>query len=131
MSERLVIVSNRVPAYGDRKEQSGGLAVALDEALKQETLWFGWSGQTAPVTSTEPTLNRRRSVTLATIDLGEEDYRRFYVGFANGSLHRICIRRCDDHRLRIGKTTDDKYWRHIRALADAREVIGGAADADR
>lgn len=83
---RLVIVSNRVPAYGDRKEQSGGLAVALDEALKQETLWFGWSGQTAETTSATPVLSQRRSVTLATIDLGEEDYRRFYVGFANSSL---------------------------------------------
>jgi trehalose 6-phosphate synthase len=83
---RLVIVSNRVPAYGDRKEQSGGLAVALDEALKQETLWFGWSGQTAEKTSSTPALTQRRAVTLATIDLGTEDYRRFYVGFANSSL---------------------------------------------
>lgn len=83
---RLVIVSNRVPAYGDRKEQSGGLAVALDEALKQETLWFGWSGQTAAETAHTPTLTQRRAVTLATIDLGAEDYRRFYVGFANSSL---------------------------------------------
>ena len=77
---RLIIVSNRVPAYGDRKEQSGGLAVALDEALKQETLWFGWSGQTATETGRTPTLIQRRAVTLATIDLGAEDYRRFYVG---------------------------------------------------
>jgi trehalose 6-phosphate synthase len=83
---RLVIVSNRVPAYGDRKEQSGGLAVALDEALKQETLWFGWSGQTAAETSPKPVLTQRRAVTLATIDLGAEDYQRFYVGFANSTL---------------------------------------------
>jgi trehalose 6-phosphate synthase len=83
---RLVIVSNRVPAYGDRKEQSGGLAVALDEALKQETLWFGWSGQTATETSLKPVLTQRRAVTLATIDLGAEDYQRFYVGFANSTL---------------------------------------------
>jgi len=83
---RLVIVSNRVPAYGDKKEHSGGLAVALDEALKQETLWFGWSGQTAAETGRTPTLTHRRAVTLATIDLGAEDYRRFYVGFANSSL---------------------------------------------
>ncbi|MBL8905143.1 MAG: alpha,alpha-trehalose-phosphate synthase (UDP-forming) [Rhizobiales bacterium] len=83
---RLVIVSNRVPAYGDRNQQSGGLAVALDEALKQETLWFGWSGQIAAETGRMPALTQRRAVTLATIDLGAEDYRRFYVGFANSSL---------------------------------------------
>jgi len=83
---RLVIVSNRIPGYGERKDQSGGLAIALDEALKQETLWFGWSGQTAAETNHTPTLAQRRSVTFATIDLGTEDYRRFYVGFANSSL---------------------------------------------
>ena len=53
------------------------------------------------------------------------------LGFAHGEFHRIGIGRCDDYRLRISKATDDKCRRHIRALADAREVIGGMADADR
>ena len=43
---RLVIVSNRVPVPAKKREQqAGGLAVVLEEALKGEVLWFGWSGR--------------------------------------------------------------------------------------
>ena len=47
---RLVIVSNRVPVPARKREQqAGGLAVVLEEALKGEVLWFGWSGRTSGV----------------------------------------------------------------------------------
>ncbi|MFZ5671398.1 MAG: trehalose-6-phosphate synthase, partial [Pseudomonadota bacterium] len=42
---RLVIVSNRVPVPSKREQPAGGLAVVLEEALKGEVLWFGWSGK--------------------------------------------------------------------------------------
>jgi trehalose 6-phosphate synthase len=82
---RLVIVSNRVP-IPNRGQKAGGLAVVLKEAVKPGTLWFGWSGHTAPETSADATIVRRDSVDYATIDLSHEAYRNFYVGFANGSL---------------------------------------------
>ena len=47
MVPRLIIVSNRV-AVPDPKgpRQAGGLAVAVNAALKQrEGIWFGWSGR--------------------------------------------------------------------------------------
>ena len=44
---RLVVVSNRIPAIAERGQQTGGLAVALEDALKREALWFGWSGRIA------------------------------------------------------------------------------------
>ena len=41
---RLVVVSNRV-AYLEKKNQSGGLAVALGDALRETGgIWFGWDG---------------------------------------------------------------------------------------
>ncbi len=83
---RLVIVSNRVAPPSERQQKAGGLAVALQEALKGEVLWFGWSGQTAAATSEAPTLVERKKVTYATIDLGEKDYKQFYVGFSNSTL---------------------------------------------
>ncbi len=45
-SGRLVVVSNRVPIpAGADSPSPGGLAVALDAALKQRGgLWFGWPG---------------------------------------------------------------------------------------
>jgi len=83
---RLVIVSNRVPAPARREQQAGGLAVVLGEALKGEVLWFGWSGRRTSETSTKPIFSTRGSTTVATIDLGEEDYQRYYAGFSNRSL---------------------------------------------
>lgn len=82
---RLVIVSNRVPVPSKREQQAGGLAVALEEALKGEVLWFGWSGKRKE-TSRSPALVTRGNMTFATIDLSEADYRSYYAGFANRSL---------------------------------------------
>jgi trehalose 6-phosphate synthase len=84
---RLVIVSNRVPAPRAKGAASaGGLAVALQSFLAPGTLWFGWSGKVTPQTSSKPVIADGDGVTYATIDLGSEDYDRFYVGFANSSL---------------------------------------------
>ena len=83
---RLVVVSNRVPVPGDRNPAAGGLAVGLTDAVTSGMLWFGWSGRRASVTSSTPSMTTVRDVTYATIDLGETDYRRFYLGFANGAL---------------------------------------------
>ena len=49
---RLVVVSNRVPVPGDRNPAAGGLAVGLADAVVPGSLWFGWSGRRAPMTST-------------------------------------------------------------------------------
>src|SRR5439155_9982477 len=83
---RVVIVSNRVPARAKREQQAGGLAVVLEEALKGEVLWLGWSGKRSASTSSKPYFATRGSITFATIDLSEEDYRDYYAGFSNRSL---------------------------------------------
>jgi trehalose 6-phosphate synthase len=83
---RLVIVSNRVAPPSERQQKAGGLAVALKEALKGDVLWFGWSGQIGQETSTTPTITEGKRLTVATIDLGEQDYKHFYVGFSNSTL---------------------------------------------
>ena len=83
---RVVIVSNRVPIPKARGASAGGLAVALRDLLTPGTMWFGWSGRLASEPSAQPALVEARGVTYATIDLTSEDYRGFYVGFANGAL---------------------------------------------
>ena len=53
--DRVVIVSNRVmlPKL-EKKESTGGLAVALLEALKQNGgVWCGWSGQSVAETPSD------------------------------------------------------------------------------
>lgn len=82
---RLVIVSNRVPNPSERGPRAGGLAVALADALRPGTLWFGWSGKRSGHPGA-PQVARAEGVEYATLDLTESDYRGFYVHFANGVL---------------------------------------------
>ncbi len=87
MSQRLVIVANRVPNPKERGATAGGLAIALQDAVaKREAMWFGWSGQTAEATATRPTEVVQGKLTYATLDLGREAYTRYYQGFANAVL---------------------------------------------
>ncbi len=84
---RLVIVSNRVP---NRDEQAGpragGLVAGLADVLAPGTLWFGWSGQRADVTSGAVREVEQAGITYGVMDLGDADYRAYYLGFANGTL---------------------------------------------
>ncbi|MBI2257256.1 MAG: trehalose-6-phosphate synthase [Proteobacteria bacterium] len=83
---RVVIVSNRVPIPGQRGPRPGGLTVALGNALKGDGLWFGWSGDISASADTTVRRTESNGITYATIDLSQEDYNRFYVGFANSTL---------------------------------------------
>ena len=83
---RLVVVSNRVPLPSERGPRAGGLAVALYDALRPGSLWFGWSGKRSPQPAQEPAMQYADGVTYATIDLTEADYRAFYLGISNGAL---------------------------------------------
>jgi trehalose 6-phosphate synthase len=78
---RLILVSNRV-AVPDSKgpRQAGGLAVAVDAALKRrEGLWFGWSGKvTESDGPPEPAIIRRRRRTFITIDLTQADFQEYW-----------------------------------------------------
>jgi trehalose 6-phosphate synthase len=91
---RLVVVSNRVGPIRDTA-RAGGLAVALVDALRQHGgLWFGWSGTIAEETG-EPKIETEGPLTLATCDLGQEDYDQYYLGFANRSLWPLFHYRID------------------------------------
>lgn len=83
---RVVVVSNRVPVPTERGPRAGGLAVALKDAIKDGGLWFGWSGRISAEPSAKAELATAGNVEYATVDLTKEDYERFYVGFANGTL---------------------------------------------
>ncbi len=93
---RLVIVSNRV-ADLDNQVQSGGLAVALGDALRSiGGIWFGWDGniveEGTPIKVSKAVQN---DVTIATIPMTERDYEEYYLGFANKVLWPVCHYRLD------------------------------------
>ena len=94
---RLVVVSNRVmlPTLA-KKESTGGLAVAVLDALEQYGgIWCGWSGS---LVSGEPhgiDILEDGNITYATLDLPEADYDQFYNGYSNGSLWPLLHYRLD------------------------------------
>jgi trehalose 6-phosphate synthase len=94
---RLVVVSNRVA--DPRKTASGGLAVALGQALEASGgLWFGWSGRiNEPGTPGEGELHLHSAghVQLATVDLSREDHDGYYLGYSNGVLWPVFHYRLD------------------------------------
>jgi trehalose 6-phosphate synthase len=97
---RLIVVSNRVA--DPRKSASGGLAVALGQALDAAGgLWLGWSGKvtepSADSTQALPPLQMQRSgkVQLATFDLTRAQHDRFYLGYSNGVLWPVFHYRLD------------------------------------
>ena len=93
---RLVVVSNRVAVTPDTKARAGGLAVALQDALRQHGgVWFGWSGKVVPKTTAEPTITKDGPITYATVDLSRKNSAEYYNGFANRSLWPLFHYRLD------------------------------------
>ncbi len=93
---RLVVVSNRVADF-DYAAQSGGLAVALADALRSRGgIWFGWDGNVVRAgTRVPPTVKTYNNVTTVTLPLTRKDYNEFYVGFSNSVLWPILHYRLD------------------------------------
>jgi trehalose 6-phosphate synthase len=85
---RLVVISNRVPAPSDGAPSAGGLAIALNGLLDRcGGLWFGWSGKVdAGAGDQEAKLVRRGEIDYATIDLTRAEHDRYYNNFSNGVL---------------------------------------------
>ena len=100
---RLVVVSNRI-AVPDTRSGAGGLAVGIQDALKENGgVWFGWSGKVAPRPSSRPKLTEAGPLTYATIDLSQDEYDQYYNGYANQTLWPL-------FHYRIDLTTFDRAY---------------------
>ncbi len=83
---RLVVVSNRVPAPAAAGAQAGGLAVALEALMERRGgVWFGWSGNISEAPGPVRLAESGR-VRYATIDLTAEEHERYYNEFSNSTL---------------------------------------------
>jgi trehalose 6-phosphate synthase len=115
---RLVVVSNRVPSTSDGTASAGGLAVALEGALKSHGgLWFGWSGKTVDRAPDPPEIAQAGNITFAVMDLPKRDFDLYYGGFANRALWPICHYRLD--LMQIDRNHTEGYFRVNRAFAKA------------
>jgi trehalose 6-phosphate synthase len=93
---RLIVVSNRVSPPSRGGASTGGLAMALAAALRQYSgIWFGWSGQTVEAYTGQIAMRKAGGVTIATIDLEEQDRQEYYNGYANKTLWPLFHYRVD------------------------------------
>jgi trehalose 6-phosphate synthase len=94
---RLIIVSNRVSVpTASNTPSAGGLAVALEEALKTRGgIWFGWSGKVGTETEPQLQMHTRGAVNYAVMDLSRRDIDEYYHGFSNRVLWPVCHYRLD------------------------------------
>jgi trehalose 6-phosphate synthase len=81
------MVSNRVAGVQEGKGATGGLSVAVTEALAEEGgLWFGWNGKFEAGNRAAVSLSESGRIQLATMPLSRRDYDDYYRGYANGTL---------------------------------------------
>jgi trehalose 6-phosphate synthase len=94
---RLIVVSNRVnPPTDQGAGTSGGLAMALAAALREYSgMWFGWSGRTIDAYTGQIAMQKAGGVTVATVDLEEQDVQEYYNGYANKTLWPLFHYRVD------------------------------------
>ena len=94
---RLIVVSNRVNPPSDAGQGSaGGLAMALAAALREYSgVWFGWSGETVEAFSGQISMQKIGGVTVALVDLEEQDREEYYDGYANRTLWPLFHSRTD------------------------------------
>jgi trehalose 6-phosphate synthase len=132
---RVINVSNRLPvlirkyAGGARLERSsGGLATALEAGWRdQPGVWIGWAG-TGPDENIEPLLLRaahRRSYTLRSVALTEEETAKFYSGFANEIIWPLF------HDMPSRCNFDPEYWEiYQRVNRKFAKVVAETAQED-
>jgi len=127
-TRRLVVVSNRVADF-TAKFQTGGLAVALGDALKaSQGVWFGWSGEVTEgaAASAAPKVETVSGLTVATIDLTPEEAEGYYYGYANRCLwpalhYRLDLAQCNEAHAEI-------YFNVSARFADALMPLLGPDD---
>ncbi|MGK2923024.1 MAG: alpha,alpha-trehalose-phosphate synthase (UDP-forming) [Methyloceanibacter sp.] len=128
-SRRLVVVSNRLADFG-AKFQTGGLAVALGDALKaSQGVWFGWSGDvTDDALRTPPKVESISGLTVATIDLTPQEAEGYYYGYANRclwpSLHyRLDLAQCNEEHNEIYFNVSARFADALMPLIEPDDLI--------
>lgn len=118
LSNRLVIVSNRLPIICEKNEHaqweieasSGGLVTALDPVFKHRGgVWIGWPGTTeaslAQLREPLKKANEGLGYELTPVALSEVERDQFYLGFSNAIIWPLF------HDLQTRCHFDPKYFR--------------------
>ncbi len=126
---RLVMASNRVadPAKGS---QSGGLAVALGDALREYGgLWFGWDGKTDDSPSADRVaLEDGGDYKTATLSLTSAEHAGYYNGMANNVLwpvlhYRLDLASFDPDYLSAYRQVNARFADNLHALVSPGDLV--------
>jgi len=125
---RLIVVSNRVnPPADSGVGTAGGLAMALSAALRENKgLWFGWSGNTVETYTGQLSMQVVGGVTVALLDLEEQDQNEYYNGYANRTLWPLFHYRPD--LVSYERSFDEGYARVNERFAEALLPLIGPDD---
>lgn len=114
---RLIVVSNRVAVPQHGAKAAGGLAVAVNAALRERGgVWFGWSGRIVDAPSPEPEVTRSGNIEYCVTDLTSADLQEYYNGFANRVLWPLMHYRVD--LAEFSRSDLSGYMRVNRDFAD-------------
>ncbi len=126
---RLIIVSNRV-ADPTSASQSGGLAVAVSDAFREEEgIWFGWKGDIVEESARIGVeLEQHGKVTLATVPLTEQEYEEYYLGYSNRALwpvfhYRLDLAKFSVKSQEVYQSVNKRFAKVLAALVEPDDVI--------
>ncbi|MEL6290445.1 MAG: trehalose-6-phosphate synthase, partial [Pseudomonadota bacterium] len=126
---RLVMASNRV-ADPTKGSQSGGLAVALGDALRENGgLWFGWDGRVDDSPAAQRVaLDDGGEYRTATVSLTNEEYDGYYTGMANNVLwpilhYRLDIAKPEAAYIKAYRQVNARFADTLRALIQPDDLV--------
>ena len=126
---RLVVVSNRVPAPSAAGAQAGGLAVALESLMERRGgVWFGWSGRIVEAPSNQAKMLDSGRVEFATLDLSADEHDRYYNEFSNSTLwpllHSMPELMTFDRRNAVAyRAVNERFVEGLRPMLRADDLI--------
>jgi trehalose 6-phosphate synthase len=125
---KLIVVSNRISKIAPEGASSqGGLAMAISAALRKSSgIWFGWSGSATTEFTGHISMQRANDVTVATIDLEEQDIDEYYNGYANRTLWPLFHYRID--LTQYERSFGEGYERVNKRFADTLLPLIGPDD---
>jgi trehalose 6-phosphate synthase len=128
----LLVVSNRAPveatgedAGGKFRRTVGGLATALDAALRERPgRWIAWAGTAGAQTLTPEETGL--AYPILTVELSDLEVEQYYGGFANQVLWPLC------HTFPTFCAFDPHYWEAYKRVNErfAGTVQGAASPGD-
>lgn len=126
---RLVVVSNRVPAPSAAGAQAGGLAVALEALMERRGgVWFGWSGRIEDAPGHAAKLMDAGRVQYATLDLSADEHERYYNEFSNSTLWPLLhsmpeLMTFDRRNAQAYRAVNERFVEALRPLLRADDLI--------